>query len=108
MATVHPIVQGRVVGALACQRDSYLRSLETEVVSCEKWSPPDADLKATKKKSVETQNISDIWLIELADSVLFPEGTSLTIVVICALFTAKRSKKCQAAASQRITALYCR
>lgn len=78
MATVHPIVQGRVVGALACQRDSYLRSLETEVVSCVKWSRPVVSQKPAKhgdKISVESGTHSDLWLIELADSVLFPEGT---------------------------------
>ncbi|KAK8024724.1 alanyl-tRNA synthetase domain-containing protein 1 [Apiospora arundinis] len=77
MATVHPIVQGRVVGALACQRDSYLQTLETEVVSCVKWSRPAVSQKPAKnaqKMTVKAETDSDLWLIELADSVLFPEG----------------------------------
>jgi misacylated tRNA(Ala) deacylase len=81
MALVQPVIRGRVVGALACQKDSYLRSLESEVISCVKWTPQESSQKPTKKeaksaKTSRTPAASDLWLIEFADSVLFPEGTS--------------------------------
>ncbi|OLN97367.1 Alanyl-tRNA editing protein Aarsd1 [Colletotrichum chlorophyti] len=68
--------RARVVGALACQKDSYLRSLETEVISCEKRPPPQTNKKSSKDKAngASGENNSDIWLIEFEDSVLFPEG----------------------------------
>ncbi|KAK6711170.1 hypothetical protein SNK05_005597 [Fusarium graminearum] len=53
---------GRVVGDLACQSDSYLRSIETKVVSCEKSTQK-------SKKSAQPQ-----WLLECSNSILFPEG----------------------------------
>lgn len=43
-----------LAGALRCQRDSYLKVLQTKVVSCE------------KKK--------DLYAVEFEDTVLFPEG----------------------------------
>lgn len=73
-----------VVGALKCQQDSYLQTLETEVISCTEYVPPKAAQqsgKAKTKKSTDptkfTENgepSSKTYLIELADSVLFPEG----------------------------------
>ncbi|KAF0641318.1 hypothetical protein FPSE5266_02250 [Fusarium pseudograminearum] len=53
---------GRVVGDLACQSDSYLRSIETKIISCEKSAQ-----KSKKQAQPE-------WLIECSNSVLFPEG----------------------------------
>jgi misacylated tRNA(Ala) deacylase len=74
-----------VVGALSCQRDSYLQSLESEVVSCIEYVPSQAKTndKATGKKSIQSEQPTragtatspNSWLIEFADSVLFPEGT---------------------------------
>ncbi|KAF4992651.1 hypothetical protein FGRMN_7052 [Fusarium graminum] len=58
---------GRVVGDLTCQSDSYLKTLETEVVSCEK-------AKHAPKSKKHGHSHHDEWLIECADSVLFPEG----------------------------------
>tara|TARA_R110002003_G_scaffold288_16_gene18479 strand:- start:4880 stop:6208 length:1329 start_codon:yes stop_codon:yes gene_type:complete len=80
MAVAGPIPS--IVGALRCQKDSYLRSFETEVVSCEEYSPPKTPQQNGKskiKKSTDLTKISQTadsktWLIELADSVLFPEG----------------------------------
>ncbi|KAH6620009.1 Threonyl/alanyl tRNA synthetase [Boeremia exigua] len=74
-----------VVGALSCQKDSYLQTLETEVVACDEYIPPKGNQqngKAKSKKSTDpskTSNNSDstsqqTWMIEFADSVLFPEG----------------------------------
>ncbi|KAI0118706.1 threonyl and alanyl tRNA synthetase second additional domain-containing protein [Nemania sp. FL0031] len=70
-----------IVGALACQRDSYLEDLVSEVVSCVKFTPPPpADPKKGQKSKAPNAAVSsepppsDLWLIEFADSVLFPEG----------------------------------
>jgi misacylated tRNA(Ala) deacylase len=62
---------GRVVGDLTCQSDSYRKTLETEVLSCE-----EAPKHAHKAKKHNGHH-HDQWLIECADSVLFPEGKSL-------------------------------
>jgi misacylated tRNA(Ala) deacylase len=73
-----------IVGALRCQKDSYLQSLETEVISCTEYVPPKADQnsKSKTKKSTDPTKAttngdaaqSKTWHIEFADSVLFPEG----------------------------------
>jgi misacylated tRNA(Ala) deacylase len=74
-----------IVGALRCQKDSYLQTLETEVVSCEEYVPPKSSQQngksKTKKSTDPTKGLENgdaasgkTWLIELADSVLFPEG----------------------------------
>jgi misacylated tRNA(Ala) deacylase len=74
-----------IVGALRCQKDSYLQALDTEVVSCEEFIPPNASQQngksKTKKSTDPTKGLetgdttsSKTYLIELADSVLFPEG----------------------------------
>lgn len=80
MALVQPPIRGRVVGALACQRDSYLRALDTEVISCVKWSPQESGQTSKQKETKLPKSVnknpapSDLWLIEFADSVFFPEG----------------------------------
>ncbi len=87
MASLRPAVRSHVVGALTCRRDSHLRTLHTEVVSCIKLSPQQADQPVTKTKTKaieastnkETSPASPSWLIGFADSVLFPEGTSLQL-----------------------------
>lgn len=71
--------RAQVVGALACQKNSYLRTLEAEVISCEKRPPPPPVKKTGKDKSAgpaANSSAADVWLIEFADSVLFPEGTA--------------------------------
>ncbi|KAF5009254.1 hypothetical protein FDECE_4547 [Fusarium decemcellulare] len=72
MAEQDTVKTGQVVGALACQLDSYLKTLDTEVISCIK-APKEAN-KASKKKKQPDAVAQDEWLIECADSVLFPEG----------------------------------
>jgi misacylated tRNA(Ala) deacylase len=83
MAIAAPVPS--IVGALKCQKDSYLQTFETEVVSCTEYSPPETPKqngKAKTKKSTDPTKFqqnrdsatSKTWLIELADSVLFPEG----------------------------------
>jgi misacylated tRNA(Ala) deacylase len=67
----------RVVGDLACQRDSYLRTIDSEVISCVEASPPKTNgTKNSSKKGVSTPEPEKIYFIEFADSVLFPEGIS--------------------------------
>ncbi|KAF1830406.1 ThrRS/AlaRS common domain-containing protein [Decorospora gaudefroyi] len=74
-----------IVGALKCQKDPYLQTLETEVVSCEEFAPPKPSQQSgkskTKKSTDPTKGLENgdvattkTYLIELADSVLFPEG----------------------------------
>jgi misacylated tRNA(Ala) deacylase len=71
-----------IVGALKCQKDSYLQVFETEVISCNEYTPPEAPKQAGKSKTkkstdptkFEQSAASRSWLIQLADSVLFPEG----------------------------------
>ena len=83
-------VRTRIVGELACQRDSYLRSLDTVVVSCVEITPqkPNAPASGTKdkkkKNSSKTSNSETtlspkLWEIEFEDSLLFPEGTSVIL-----------------------------
>ncbi|KAF2709728.1 ThrRS/AlaRS common domain-containing protein [Pleomassaria siparia CBS 279.74] len=80
-----------IVGALSCQKDSYLQTLQTSVVSCVEYVPPEV-AKSEKTKNKKTKDASQAartngtststststpektWLIELEDSVLFPEG----------------------------------
>jgi len=75
MATSEQTSKRRVVGDLSCQSDSYLKTLETEVISCEK-----APKQVHKSKKNNGHSYShDEWLIECADSVLFPEGITLLL-----------------------------
>ncbi|KAH7141457.1 threonyl and alanyl tRNA synthetase second additional domain-containing protein [Dactylonectria estremocensis] len=76
MAECLPTLQGQMVGALACQKDSYRRTMEAKVVSCVKYSPPKVNGGPKKKKATSDESVinSDSWLVEFSDSVLFPEG----------------------------------
>jgi misacylated tRNA(Ala) deacylase len=78
--------KGRVVGDLSCQLDSYLKTLDTEVISCEK-APKHAH---KSKKSSRHSHSHDEWLIECADSVLFPEGFTLLLFKARDEFTNRR------------------
>jgi misacylated tRNA(Ala) deacylase len=83
MSVAGPIVPS-IVGALSCQKDSYLQTLDTQVISCTEHVPtPTLSTKAKKGKSTPdaektaentTSTASKSYLIEFADSVLFPEG----------------------------------
>ncbi|KAF9736965.1 hypothetical protein PMIN04_010984 [Paraphaeosphaeria minitans] len=76
------VVQRSIVGALSCQKDSYLKTLETEVISCEEYTQPRDDRKSKSKEPVHASNVQSdkgtaatrTWMIEFADSILFPEG----------------------------------
>jgi misacylated tRNA(Ala) deacylase len=70
-----------IVGALKCQKDSYLQTFETEVVSCSEYTPPEAPKggksktkKSTDPSKFEQTGTTKTWLLELVDSILFPEG----------------------------------
>jgi misacylated tRNA(Ala) deacylase len=74
-----------IVGALSCQKDSYLQTLETEVISCDEYIPPKGAPQSSKSKTKKSTDPSKVngkadpatqrtWMIEFADSVLFPEG----------------------------------
>ena len=67
------------MGALACQKDSYLQSLKTVVVSCVEPVAPKAT-KDSKAKAAKTTSpvVDKLWAIECADSVLFPEGIAIS------------------------------
>jgi misacylated tRNA(Ala) deacylase len=81
---VRDMAQACIVGALACQRNSYLRSLRTKVVSCTKYDPGETQKASRSKERLSkdaasgtvTPDLSESWLIEFEDSVLFPEGIS--------------------------------
>ncbi|SMN22933.1 similar to Saccharomyces cerevisiae YNL040W Putative protein of unknown function with strong similarity to alanyl-tRNA synthases from Eubacteria [Maudiozyma saulgeensis] len=60
-----------VVGALACQRDSFkFNDFETVVVSCEEQ--PKKPVSKKKAKIIEDE--LPVYIIELKDTILFPEG----------------------------------
>ena len=81
------VLESRPVGALACQKDSYLRSLETEVVSCVKLFITQTNKKVKGPKVGENDvsskdAYSGLWQVEFKDSVLFPEGKSGISVIM--------------------------
>lgn len=77
-------IHARVVGELACQRDSYLRTLQSVVVSCERVAAAASDSKRTKKNKADSgkdgssngssAGAEGMWEIEFEDTILFPEG----------------------------------
>ncbi|ODV78263.1 alanyl-tRNA synthetase [Suhomyces tanzawaensis NRRL Y-17324] len=66
-----------VVGALACQKNSFLKTFQTSVVSSREYVPletsRDKQNKNQKKKKVETPHQVK-YAVELKDTILFPEG----------------------------------
>lgn len=76
-----PLPDKRYVGMLHCQRDPLAATLVTRVVRCDKVNRSSgADTKSAKAKakkgSAIEQDVSvdEEWQVELADTVLFPEG----------------------------------
>jgi misacylated tRNA(Ala) deacylase len=71
-------VGGTIVGALACQRDSYLKTFKTTVLRCTplEINNNNNDKKKGSKKLTEQPDIEfkPLYEIELQDTVLFPEG----------------------------------
>lgn len=74
------IKSGTIVGALACQRDSYLKTLKTTVLNCtpieNKVDKKKSKTKGKDKKqeTVEPQINKQLYELELEDTILFPEG----------------------------------
>ncbi|KAK6197319.1 alanyl-tRNA synthetase [Scheffersomyces amazonensis] len=66
-----------IVGALACQRNSYLKTFKTTVVSSYEFVPPPTakDKQNKNKKSKEPELPKEVqYAVELHDTILFPEG----------------------------------
>lgn len=67
-----------VVGALACQKNSFLKSCETVVLSClevtQEAKKADKKSKSKSKEQTPVEEPKKQFSIELADTVLFPEG----------------------------------
>lgn len=66
-----------IVGALACQKNSFLKNLQTVVISCFEHRPQNAQDKQNKNKKKGNENVEpekELYAVELADTILFPEG----------------------------------
>lgn len=68
-------VTPQIVGALKCQRNSFLKEFSTVVVHCAEDVPTEPTAKASKKsKSKPAESSKKKYAIELQDTILFPEG----------------------------------
>ncbi|GMM37553.1 putative alanine--tRNA ligase [Saccharomycopsis crataegensis] len=87
MTSISQQFTSTVVGALACQRDSYLKTFKTIVVNCVEKTPEKPAKSKSKGKSKEkatsgdAPDISSLSLndgkyyeVELEDTILFPMG----------------------------------
>lgn len=67
-----------IVGALACQKNSFLKTLQTKVVACKDYQPilTSRDKQNLNKKSANANKepSEKLYAVELEDTVLFPEG----------------------------------
>ena len=61
-------------GELLCQKDSYARTLDTVVVSCEPKTAQEAAAKGKKKGGAESAPAEQLWDVVLGNTVIFPEG----------------------------------
>jgi misacylated tRNA(Ala) deacylase len=68
-----PPPKSHTTDLVACQRDSKLRTLQTTVTACHEQPLPEPAAGGSKKKK-KGSNPPKRWLVELADTVLFPEG----------------------------------
>lgn len=74
-----------VVGLLACQADSYLKSFKTTVVACDKI-PEKVETKDSKKKNGAKGDAFPAFSgyeLELEDTILFPEGRLFFMKCCC-------------------------
>lgn len=73
-----PVATSTIVGALACQKNSFLKSLQTVVVSCKEYEPiltsKDKQNKGKKKDADIQEPQEKLYAVELEDTILFPEG----------------------------------
>ncbi|KAI3402937.2 hypothetical protein KGF56_004189 [Candida oxycetoniae] len=64
-----------IVGALACQKNSFLKTLNTKVVSSYEFASPLPSSKENGKKSSSSIDKEKLkYGVELEDTILFPEG----------------------------------
>lgn len=65
-----------IVGALACQKNSFLKSLQTTVISCREFQPVATPKNKQNKNSKKDATIEkqELYAVELEDTILFPEG----------------------------------
>lgn len=64
-----------VVGALQCQKNSFLKEFSTTVVSCTEDKPEPVAPKGKKSKAKEPATpAAPKYAVELQDTILFPEG----------------------------------
>lgn len=70
------VATSTIVGALACQKNSFLKSFQTVVVSCKEYEPimTSKDKQNKGKKSEDTTPKERLYAVELKDTILFPEG----------------------------------
>ncbi|GMM27920.1 putative alanine--tRNA ligase [Martiniozyma asiatica (nom. inval.)] len=66
------VARGTLVGALACQKDAYLKSFSSTVLTCTEIPAPPASKK--KKGAAAPPDPTPTYKIELQDTILFPEG----------------------------------
>lgn len=64
------------MGALACQKNSFLKSFQTLVISCNEYEPimTSKDKQNKGKKKEEKVPTEKLYAVELEDTILFPEG----------------------------------
>ncbi len=62
-----------VVGALQCQKNSFLKEFSTTVISCTE-EKPEPVAKGKKSKSKDQAVATPKFAVELQDTILFPEG----------------------------------
>lgn len=71
-----PVTTSTIVGALACQKNSFLKSFQTLVISCNEYEPimTSKDKQNKGKKKEEKVPTEKLYAVELEDTILFPEG----------------------------------
>lgn len=71
-----PVATSTIVGALACQKNSFLKTFQTVVVSCKEYEPimTSKDKQNKGKKKEEKPSDEELYAVELEDTILFPEG----------------------------------
>lgn len=61
-----------IVGALACQKNSFLKTLQTVVMSCKEYEALSPSKEKQGKKNAQAKE--KLYAVEFKDTVLFPEG----------------------------------
>lgn len=70
------VATSAIVGALACQKNLFLKSFQTKVVSCKEYQPilTSKDKQNQGKKKEAPAENKQLYALELEDTILFPEG----------------------------------